>query len=43
MDDYMKLFADQRMMQEVAEFIAQSIDVSICVYHLAGKSGGKLN
>ena len=27
-DDYMKLFADQRMMQKVAEFINQSVKVS---------------
>ena len=27
-DDYMKLFADQRMMQKVAEFITQSVEVS---------------
>ena len=29
-NDYMALFASERMMQEVAEFITQSIDVSDC-------------
>ena len=28
-DDYMKLFADDRMMREVAEFIAQTIEVRL--------------
>ena len=27
-NDYMALFASERMMQEVAEFITQSVDVS---------------
>lgn len=28
-DDYMKLFADDRMMREVAEFITQTIEVRL--------------
>ena len=27
-DDYMKLFADERMMEKVAEFITQSVEVT---------------
>ena len=31
-NDYMSLFASERMMQEVAEFITQFVDVSDCIY-----------